>query len=87
VDKLGGLEDAIACAARMAKLKDYSIREYPEPRSFWDMLKSGYSKTVKSQSIKEELGEQEYQLYMQLKRIKEITGTVQARLPYDISVN
>jgi protease-4 len=87
VDKLGGLEDAIACAARMAKLKEYSIREYPEPRSFWDMLKSGYSKTVKSQSIKEELGEQEYQLYLQLKRIKEITGAIQARLPYDISVN
>jgi hypothetical protein len=51
------------------------------------MLKSGYSKTVKSQSIKEELGEQEYQLYLQLKRIKEITGAIQARLPYDISVN
>ena len=87
VDKIGGLEDAIACAAHMAKLKEYSIREYPEPRSFWDMLKSGYSKTVKSQSIKEELGEQEYRVYLQLKHIKEITGTVQARLPYDISVN
>lgn len=87
VDRLGGLEDAITCAARMAKLKDYSIREYPEPKTIWDMLKSSYSKTVKTKSLKEALGEQEYQMYMQLKQLKETTGTVQARLPYDISVN
>ena len=87
VDRLGGLEDAITCAARMAKLKEYSIREYPEPKSIWDILKGGYSKTVKAKSIKEELGEQEYQIYMQVKRIKEITGTVQARMPFDISIN
>lgn len=87
VDRLGGLEDAISCAARMAKLKDFSIREYPEPKSIWDILKGGYSKTVKAKSIKEELGEQEYQIYMQVKRIKEITGTVQARMPFDISIN
>ena len=87
VDRLGGLEDAISCAARMAKLKDFSIREYPEPKSIWDLLKSGYSKTVKTKSIKEELGEQEYQIYMQVKRIKEITGTIQARMPYDIRIN
>src|SRR6185436_5019922 len=29
VDRLGGLQDALDCAARMAKLKDYQVREWP----------------------------------------------------------
>jgi len=86
VDRIGGLEDAIACAARLAKLKEYSVREYPEPKSFWEVLKSGYNKTVKAKAIKEELGDEEYKLYMQIKRIKELTGVMQTRLPYDIVV-
>lgn len=86
VDRVGGLDDAIACAAGMAKLKDYSLREYPEPASFWDMLKSNYGKTVKTKVIKEELSYSEYQMYEQLQRIRQIVGTVQARLPYDIFV-
>lgn len=85
-DRVGGLDDAIACAAGMAKLKDYSLREYPEPASFWDMLKSNYGKTVKTKVIKEELSYSEYQMYEQLQRIRQIVGTAQARLPYDIFV-
>ncbi|HRO48225.1 signal peptide peptidase SppA [Agriterribacter sp.] len=86
VDRLGGLNDAIACAAGMAKLKDYSLREYPEPVSFWDMLKSSYSKTVKAKAIREELSYSQYQLYEQLQRIRQRVGTAQTRLPYDIVV-
>ena len=66
VDRVGGLDDAIACAAGMANLKDYSLREYPEPASFWDMLKSNYGKTVKTKVIKEELSYSDYQLNEQL---------------------
>ena len=85
-DRVGGLDDAIACAAGMAKLKDYSLREYPEPASFWDMLKSNYGKTVKTKVIKEELSYSEYQLYEQLQRIRQMVGTAQTRLPYNIFV-
>ena len=86
VDRVGGLDDAIACAAGMANLKDYSLREYPEPASFWDMLKSNYGKTVKTKVIKEELSYSEYQLYEQLQRIRQMVGTAQTRLPYNIFV-
>jgi len=86
-DKLGGLSDAIACAARMADIEKYSIREYPEPLSLLDMLKSGYSKNIKTQSIKEELGETGFEVYNQLKRVRQATQGVQARLPFDITVN
>lgn len=86
VDRLGGLDEAIACAARMAKTTDYSLREYPEPKSFWDVLKNNYNKTVKVNVLKEELGAEEYRLYEQVKRVRQMVGTVQARLPYDIII-
>jgi protease IV len=38
VDKLGGLDDAIRHVAQQAKLKDYEVRVYPEPRSFFEIL-------------------------------------------------
>ncbi|MGN6435538.1 MAG: signal peptide peptidase SppA [Agriterribacter sp.] len=86
VDKLGGLDDAIVCAARLAKTTDYSLREYPEPKSLFDMLKNNYGKTVKTKAIKEELGNEGYLLFQQIKRVKAMVGSVQARLPYDIAV-
>lgn len=87
VDRLGGLDNAIACAASMAKLKEYSLREYPEPASFWDMLKSGYNNSVKMRIIKEELGSPNFMLYEQWQRVRQMIGKVQTRLPYDIIVD
>ena len=86
VDKIGGLQDAIDCAAGMAKLTDYSIREYPEAKSLLDILKNNYSKTIKAKALKEELGNEEFLLYQQIKRIRDLTGTIQTKLPYDIIV-
>ncbi len=87
VDRLGSLDDAIACAARMAKISDYGLREYPEPRSLWDILMSGYQKTVRTEAIQEELGEQGFRIYQHIKRVKAMSGTAQARLPFDIMID
>jgi protease-4 len=38
VDRLGGLDDAIAYAAEQAKLKDYDVRVVPRPKNFLEML-------------------------------------------------
>jgi protease-4 len=38
VDYAGGLDAAIACAARMAGLDTYSLREYPRQRTLFDRL-------------------------------------------------
>ena len=35
VDRIGNLQDAIDCAARMAKLKDYRVKEYPEKKNIF----------------------------------------------------
>lgn len=86
-DRIGGLNDAISCAAGLADIEKYSIREYPEPVSLLDMLKGGYSKNIKAKSIKEEFGETGFEIFKQLKRVQQATEGVQARLPFDITVN
>jgi protease IV len=87
VDRLGGLSDAIACAARMAKLKDYKLKEFPEPVNMWDKLLGNYSKYSGSNAaIRSSIGEDDYKIYMQIKQIRQMVGTVQARLPYEFDI-
>lgn len=38
VDKIGGLEDAIAFSAKQAKIKDYDVRVVPRPKNFMELL-------------------------------------------------
>ena len=87
VDRMGGLQDAIDCAARMSHLKEYRIREYPEPMGWWEKLFGGYKNTAKSAAVKEELGEQGFKIYTSLKKLKEFTGSSQARLPFEMDYN
>ncbi|MHA4807701.1 signal peptide peptidase SppA [Flavitalea flava] len=85
VDRLGNLQDAIDCAARLAKTGDYRLKEYPEPKSFLDMLLGDYKKTASMKAVKEELGEDGFRTYDNLKKVKALMGTTQAKLPFDLS--
>jgi protease-4 len=86
VDRLGGLQDAIDCAARMGKTGPYTLKEYPEPRSLLDMLLGDYNGTARMKAVKEELGEDGYRTYMNIKKVKAWTGIPQTRLPFDFSI-
>ena len=87
VDRLGTLQDAIDCAARMAKTSDYRLLEYPEPKNFIDRLLGSYRRSVSVKTtVKEELGDDGYRTYLTLKRVKSMIGTRQARLPFDLTV-
>ncbi len=81
VDKIGNLNEAIATAARMAKLKGYSTKSYPESKSFIEEFINGYEDNVKTKAIKEEIGEAQWQILQQVKSVKQIMGETQARLP------
>ena len=81
VDRIGNLDDAIASAARMAKLKSYSIKSYPERKSFIEDFFNGYEDKVKTKAIKEEIGAQEWEALKQLKSVKQMMGQPQTRLP------
>jgi protease-4 len=81
VDKIGTLNDALASAAKMAKLKGYSIKSYPESRSFIEEFFDGYKNDVKTKAIQQEIGIEQWQVLQQLKSMKQLMGKPQARLP------
>jgi protease-4 len=86
VDRIGGIQDALDCAARMAKLKTYRLREYPEPENFLDLLLNNYTQTVKAKTIREDLGEQGVKWYQTMSDYQSMSGVPQARLPFEFSL-
>jgi len=85
VDRLGGLNEAIASAAKMAKVSSYRLREYPEVKEPLERLMSSLGDKTGASMVKKELGEH-YTIYQQVKRLKEMSGEVQARLPFDLII-
>jgi len=86
VDKLGGLEEAVMCAARMAKVKEYRLREFPESKSWINELLDKNEKQPAAM-LKQQLGEENYRIYQQVMDIKHITGSVQSRLPFQFFIH
>jgi len=88
IDKFGGLQDAVDCAARMAKLSNYRLREYPEVKGLFDRLfGSSSDDTLKNKVLKEELGEEQFKIYNEMLRIKQMTNSAQTRLPFEFFIN
>jgi protease-4 len=85
VDRLGNLQDAINSAARMAKLDDYGVREYPESESWLNNILNK-KKAEPAAMIRKELGEENYKIFTQLKKVRAMTGSAQARLPFEIII-
>ena len=86
IDRFGGIDDAVKCAARMAKLTDYSVREFPESMNIFDRLLGKSDPLNYSDKVKGEIGEENYKIYLELKKLKEISNTVQARLPFQFFI-
>lgn len=87
IDRFGGIDDAVKCAARMAKITDYRIGEYPEPENIFDQIFRKKDPMSYTQKLKEEMGEENYKIYLELKRVKEMCNTVQARLPFSFFIH
>jgi protease-4 len=86
VDRLGGLDAAIAYAAHMAHLFSYGIKEYPKPQPAFQRVYDQLTGDFSSVLIKEQLGKN-YPVYEELKRIEHSRGEVLARLPYTLLFN
>jgi protease IV len=84
VDKLGGLNDAVEIAARMAKLDKYRTISLPEQKNFLERILENISADAKAKNIREALGDA-YPYYMQLKKILTMRG-IQARMPIEIVI-
>lgn len=84
VDRLGSINDAIASAAKKAKLNNYEIVSYPTLKDPFQDLFGGSADKIRTYFTRAELGEQ-YPYYQQLKSALRNTG-IQARLPYQITI-
>jgi len=86
IDELGGLNEAIAFAAKEAKIREPKIQYYPQNENnefldFIDNINEEESTLVKNTTIPSEL----LTYYNQLKKIESMTG-IQMKLPYEIRI-
>ena len=84
VDRLGSIDDAIASAAKKAKIKDFKIVDYPSQVDPISALFDKSGDKVKSYFVKRELGDN-FMYYEQMKSALNLSG-VQARIPYTIQI-
>jgi protease-4 len=87
VDRLGNIQDAVDCAARLAHLKQYGLSEYPETKSFLDRYIRSYGHSISTKAVKDELGPDGWRVLEQMRRVKAMVGQVEVRLPYDIEIH
>jgi protease-4 len=87
IDRFGGIDDAIRSAAIMAKLDAYRVVEYPEPKSIFDRIMGQQDPLNYNDKLKKELGSENYTLYQELKRVREMSNSVQASMPYRFFVH
>jgi protease-4 len=92
VDDLGGLDRAIASAAKLAGVEKYRTTEYPRTKTGLEQFIQELTKkddddddAIKTWVIRSELGEM-YPVYKTLRDIRNSKG-VQARLPYELIFN
>jgi protease-4 len=87
VDQIGGLQDAVACAARMAKTTTYRLREYPEPENIFDLLINSYRQSIKAKAIREDLGDEGAHWYQLISEYQSQAGVPLTKLPFEFSLN
>lgn len=85
VDTLGGLDDAIAIAARKAKLTNYRITELPEKKDPIQQLITELTKGTETRYLQHRLGEH-YSIYRELEYLSRYNG-IQARMPFMVVGN
>jgi protease-4 len=84
VDEMGGLNEAIAGAAKLAGAESFSVRELPVLEDPYTRILTQLSGEVRMSVLKKELGES-VKFYNILQEVKEMSG-IQARIPYYIDI-
>jgi len=88
VDELGGLDDAIAEAAKMVELDHYGIKKLPKYKSDFEKLMEdfgGAGTKSKEAFIQQEIGAEAYAILKEIKVALENKG-VQARMPFTLNI-
>ncbi len=91
VDDLGGLDRALAAAAKLANLEKYRTTEYPQTKSgmeqFLDKLmhKKERDENIRAWALRQEFGEF-YPIFKTVQGFRQNNGIL-FRMPYELSVN
>jgi len=84
VDEMGGLEEAIAFAAKKANISDYTLKYYPSVKSLIEQISDIFSTSVAERIVKSQLGEN-YLIFRAIQKAQTTTG-IRAMMPYEITV-
>ena len=87
VDKIGGLQEAIAEVVKLARVKEYRIKTYPESKSFIDQILNQYPTDLTETSLKKELGMELYSMMKRIQQLKTGKGEIQTRIPFEFSIH
>jgi protease-4 len=91
VDAMGGLDRALASAAKLAGLEKYRATEFPRTKTGIEQLLERFDRSsnkddeIRAWMVRSELGEM-YPVYKMLQDARKNQG-IQARLPYELIVN
>jgi protease-4 len=86
VDKIGGMDDALEAAAKLAKIKKYSTKNYPEyDKKFGEMFENLPFAKTKENLIKEEIGIENYAILQKIKKFNNRKGT-QTLMPFELEI-
>lgn len=84
VDKIGNIDDAIKEAAKLAKVEEYGISNYPTPGKWFEGLMDKHKSGYLESELKEMLGSN----YEAIRMLRSVMGQnpLQARIPYAIDI-
>jgi protease-4 len=86
VDELGGLDDALKYAAKLAEIENYRIKELPVFEKSLEELIQGFGLVKSKESIlEEELGVENYKILKEIKTMTEQKG-IQLLFPFNTEI-
>lgn len=80
VDEIGGLNDAIAYAAKQASVESYKLEELPKQKDPFEELFASFSTEVEARYLRSKMGDN-YQYVKGIQNIANMKG-IQARIPF-----
>lgn len=86
VDEIGNLDDVLAFASKENGLKEYNVVSYPVFKTNFKELLDGYSISLKTNILREEMGKEAYEMYQKVKILLNQKG-VQARMNFDVNLD
>ncbi|MDO4230177.1 MAG: signal peptide peptidase SppA [Capnocytophaga sp.] len=86
VDDIGTLEDVLAFVSKENKIDNYSVVSYPIFKTSLEEIFGNYPISLKTKSLKEELGEEAYKMYGKIRILSQQKG-IQARMIFEVNLN